>query len=289
MLCALTAGLGPAGAVPLAEPHGGQPVSAGPRWARGVPTDGATFRRWLLLTFDDGPRPEATRAVAETLLAERVPAVFFVNGEHMIGPTNYARRNRELVAWLAEVGFAIGNHGLRHAHLGPLYASETTLEIVGNEELVTEVTGQVPMLFRPPYGSASLFARDIIEARGYTEVGWTFGAADFLEQSPLGIAITLRNKLARGERRGVRGGIVMLHDAHPRTAEALPFFFDWVRKRNCELLASGEELYEFVDFDRFFVPRGAGAAARSDDPTSPQSIAWQRRVREDAARTCPAP
>jgi peptidoglycan/xylan/chitin deacetylase (PgdA/CDA1 family) len=293
VLCVLTAAIRPAGAVPLAEPHGGEPVSAEPRWARGMPTDGTTSRRWLLLTFDDGPRPDTTRAVARTLLGERVPAVFFVNGVHMTGPTTYARKNREIVAWLAEAGFTIGNHGLRHAHLGPLYASETAREIVGNEELITEVTGQVPKLFRPPYGSLSLLARDVIEARGYTEVGWTFGAADFIEQSALSVAITLRSKLARNERRGVRGGIIVLHDAHPWTAEALPLFFDWVRRRNCELLADDEELYEFVDFDRFFVPRrGATPGSRfvpADEPSPARAIAWQRQVREDAARRCPAP
>ncbi len=283
-VCALTATVGPAQAVPLAEPLDGEVARSQPRWSRGMPTDGSTGRRWLLLTFDDGPRPDTTRAVGQALLAAQVPAVFFVNGEHMVGPTNYARSNREVVAWLAGEGFTIGNHGLRHAHLGPLLAAETVEEIVGNEELVTRVTGRTPTLFRPPYGSLSLLAKDVIEARGYTEVGWTFGAADFIEQSPLGVVITLRNKLLKGERRGVRGGIIMLHDAHPWTAEALPLFIDWVRRRNCELLADGEEVYEFVDFGRFFVARDAGSPAR--EPAPAQVAAWQARVREDAVRRC---
>jgi peptidoglycan/xylan/chitin deacetylase (PgdA/CDA1 family) len=280
-------GVRPAGAVPLAEPHDGE-TPPPPRWSRGMPTDGRTSRRWILLTFDDGPRPDTTRAVARTLIDEGVPAVFFVNGEHMMGPTTYARKNRELVAWLAQSGFTIGNHGLRHRHLGPLLASETVEELVGNEELITRVTGQVPWLFRAPYGSVSLLARDVIDARGYTEVGWTFGAADFIEQSALGILITLRNKLQRNEKRGVRGGIIMLHDAHPWTAEALPLFFDWVRRRNCELLARDEELYEFVDFERFFVPASRGNAV-PEEPTPEQAIAWQARVRERAAPHCTAP
>src|SRR4030095_9500892 len=91
---------------------------------RGLPTGGVSGRRWLLFTFDDGPRPETTPAIARTLLAERVPAVFFVNGVHLTGPTNWARRNRELVSWLAREGFAIGKHRLPHAHLRPLMARE---------------------------------------------------------------------------------------------------------------------------------------------------------------------
>lgn len=283
-------------AVPLAEPAPGETAPAAPRWARGMPTEGVTSHRWLLLTFDDGPRPETTPEVGRTLLSEGIPAIFFVNGSHLQGPTNYARRNREIVAWLSAQGFTIGNHGLRHAHLGPLLAAQTAEEIVGNEEIITQVTGKVPWLFRPPYGSLSLLARDLVEARGLTQVGWSLGAADFIEQSPAGILITFRNKLARREKLGIRGGIVMLHDAHAWSAAALPLLVDWVRRRNCELLATDEELYEFVDFDRFFVPRG-GAARTADappfaaapEPTPAQARAWQRRVREDAARRCPVP
>lgn len=296
-ICVLSLATVPvARAVPLTETPQGETAPAEPRWARGLPTEGVTSRRWLLLTFDDGPRPDTTREVGRTLLREGIPAVFFVNGIHMVGNTTYARRNRELVAWLSQQGFTIGNHGLRHAHLGPLMASETAEEIAGNEELIRRITGKTPWLFRPPYGSQSLLARDLVEARGLTEVGWTLGAADFIEQSPLGILITIRNKLQRREKLGIRGGIVMLHDAHPWTAEALPLFVDWVRKRNCELLAQNEELYEFVDFDRFFVPRqrrpgtlGLAEFTPADEPTTAQAIAWQGLVRQDAERRCGAP
>jgi peptidoglycan-N-acetylglucosamine deacetylase len=295
VLCLIFAVLPPAAALPLAEPHQGEAAPASPRWARGMPTEGVTSRRWLLLTFDDGPRPDTTPEVARTLMREGIPAVFFVNGVHMEGPNPYARRNRDLVAWLASQGFTIGNHGLTHAHLESLTAAETSREIVDNERIITEATGEVPWLFRPSYGNLSLHARDLVEARGLTLVGWNLGAADFIEQSPLGIVYTIRNKLARREKQGIFGGIVMLHDAHPWTAEALPLLIDWVRSRNCALLARDEELYEFVDFDRFYVPkrsanrRGAMELAPAPEPTIEQALQAQNRVRADAVRRCQVP
>jgi peptidoglycan/xylan/chitin deacetylase (PgdA/CDA1 family) len=174
-----------------------------------------------------------------------------------------------------------------------MMAREVVDEIVGNEELIARVTGRVPWLFRPPYGAMTALARDVCEARGLTQVGWTIGAADFIEQSPLGVVQTFRNKLDALEKRGIRGGIVMLHDAKPWTAEALPFLLDWIRRRNCELLAADEELYELVDFDRFFRPRRQVTGPLEPDrfypaeePSSADASAWQARVREDAARWC---
>src|SRR5262245_60978690 len=101
-----------------------------------MPTDGVTRHRWLLLTFDDGPRPETTEPIARILLHEKVPAVFFVNGEHFEGDDARAARNRALVQWLAQKGFTIGNHGMHHRHLGRLGVAETQDEIVGNEVLL---------------------------------------------------------------------------------------------------------------------------------------------------------
>ncbi|MBI2897337.1 MAG: polysaccharide deacetylase family protein [Deltaproteobacteria bacterium] len=286
----------PAGGVPLPEQAAAEREPEPPQFAHGLPTNGETGRRWLLLTFDDGPRPSNTLLVARYLAREGIPAVFFVNGIHMMGPTSYPQRNRRIVAELAAMGFEIGNHGLTHARLGPLLAHETAKEIVENEELIAEVTGRVPWLFRPPYGSLPLVAAGIAEARGLTVVGWNLGTADFIEQSPQDILHTFRKRLEKHEEEGVRGGIIVLHDAHPWTVEALPLLVDWVRRRNCELLARDEELYEFVDFRRFWVPRGRhpgptppDARFPANEPTVGEALAWQGRERRRAERYCGRP
>lgn len=278
-------------AVPLGEPAPGEiATGVAATWARGMPTQGVTAHRWLLFTFDDGPRLETTGPIARILLREHVPAVFFVNGEHLQGDDPRAEQNRALVAWLARKGFTIGNHGLRHRHLGTLGVEETREEIVGNEELLRGVTGRTPWLFRPPYGAMTRIAHALCTRRGLTNVGWTMGADDTVEQTPAGVLSRFQRNLALDERRGIRGGVVVLHDRQAWTATALEHILDWLADRNCELLSRGEELYELVDFGRFWAPRvrevGPDEFVPAPEPTAAQAAEWQRPVREEAARRC---
>jgi hypothetical protein len=62
--------------------------------------------------------------------------------------------------------------------------------------------------------------------------------------------------------RGVRGGIVLMHDTHSWTVEAFPRIVADLRARNCELLAGSDELYDFHDdLEAFREPQGAEAKA----------------------------
>ncbi len=255
-----------------------------------MPTDGVTAHRWLALTFDDGPRLETTGPIARILLRERVPAVFFVNGEHLEGDDDRTERSRALVVWLAKKGFTIGNHGLRHRHLGSLGYAETQEEIVGNEVLLRRLTGQTPWLFRPAFGAMTRIAHALCTRRGLTRVGWTMGAEDTSERTPTAVLSHFQRNLALLERRGIRGGVVVLHDPQPWTATALTHLLAWIRDKNCELLARDEELYELVDFGRFWTPRlrdvGPDELVPAPEPPAEQAAAWQARVRADAERRC---
>jgi peptidoglycan/xylan/chitin deacetylase (PgdA/CDA1 family) len=281
-----------AAAVPVAEPMVGEGSAEGtPSWGHGMPTDGATRHRWLLLTFDDGPRPETTGPIARILLRARVPAVFFVNGEHLEGDDPRAAKSRAMVVWLARQGFTIGNHGLRHRHMGTLDLAATREEIVANETLLRHLTGRTPWLFRPPYGAMTRIADAICTRRGLTRVGWSLGAEDTSERTPHGVLAQFRHNLSALERRGIRGGIVVLHDRQPWTATALSHLLAWIRARNCELLAEGEEVYELVGFDRFWAPRtrdvGPDEYVPAPEPIAAQVADWQARARAEAARHCP--
>ena len=53
-----------------------------PLFGRAIGSGPRAGRR-LYLTFDDGPNPEATDRILDTLEAERVPAAFFMVGDHV--------------------------------------------------------------------------------------------------------------------------------------------------------------------------------------------------------------
>lgn len=178
---------------------------------------GARRERVAYLTFDDGPNPEATDSILETLATTRVPAAFFMVGEHVRRFPDVARR-------VASAGHEVGNHTLRHRKLhfqGPRRIGE---ELGRAHELITAVTTRAPRAFRAPHGYRNPFVGIETRRLGYTVFGWTFGVWD---SDPRVDAETIR---ARVRRKLSPGAIILLHDGdgydphgdRRRTAQALP-------------------------------------------------------------------
>src|SRR5437870_12200315 len=71
---------------------------------------GLTRERVAYLTFDDGPKPDATAPILETLAASDVPAAFFLVGDHVRRLPTVARR-------VAAAGHEVGDDTRRHQNL----------------------------------------------------------------------------------------------------------------------------------------------------------------------------
>lgn len=127
----------------------------------------------VLLTFDDTIQPESnshSMKIAETLNAQGLKAIFFVNG--MFLKTDFGK---EQLKKIYDMGFSIGNHSTNHPNLSEISAQEVRQEIVETNELVKEITGEYPRFFRPPFGVMGPHAKAIVEEFGMINMNWTFG------------------------------------------------------------------------------------------------------------------
>src|SRR5258705_3728890 len=131
----------------------------------------ATRDRVAYLTFDDGPNPDATEPILETLATWNVPAAFFLVGEHV-------RRFPALARRVATAGHEVGNHTLRHQKLHLLGPRRIREELERAHELIVDATGRVPRSFRAPHGYRNPFVSVSPRLLGNTEFGWTFGVWD---------------------------------------------------------------------------------------------------------------
>ena len=103
-------------------------------------------KKYVALTYDDGPSRLTTQALVELLNKYDASATFFINGNH-------ANENKELVKHIYENGNEIGNHTLDHVWLTKASQEERERQIYGNESLLQFLSGQQgDMLVRPPYG-----------------------------------------------------------------------------------------------------------------------------------------
>lgn len=98
-----------------------------------------TERRAVMLTFDDGPIPEATPEILDILERYGVKATFFMVGDNV-------RKYPDLLEAVKKAGHSVGNHTMHHLQ-GLHTGSEGYLKDVEQAEVLTGSS-----LFRPPHG-----------------------------------------------------------------------------------------------------------------------------------------
>lgn len=204
------------------------PVAQDPRWfelnpaaswrrarqlSAGVPRSGE-----VLFTFDDGPRVGATERILELLARHHVHAVFFVLGEALErGPHGEETPERALVRRMIAEGHLVANHSYSHPRLSRVSAAELARQIERTDQLLEELTGARPVLFRPPYGDGSARVRARLRAERHLVWLWNIDSRDWALHDDA--AATARGTLEQLAQ--TRGGTVLMHDIHSWTAEAL--------------------------------------------------------------------
>jgi peptidoglycan/xylan/chitin deacetylase (PgdA/CDA1 family) len=189
-----------------------------------------THDHLVALTFDDGPNPDATPRILDTLGELGVRATFFVLGRH-------AERWPELVHRTVNEGHQLGNHGYFHEKLhlkSPFYVKRD----LGLGKRAIERAGSIsPRFFRAPHGFRSPWVSMIAGSMGERTIGWSLGVWD--SDQPGVTAIVDRTM------EGVRpGSIVLLHDGdgynadgnRMQTAAALPRIIKGLRDRGYEFV-----------------------------------------------------
>jgi peptidoglycan-N-acetylglucosamine deacetylase len=184
--------------------------------------------RGIYLTFDDGPNPGATPSILDTLAAADVPAAFFLVGRHVA-------RFPALARSIAGAGHAIGNHTQTHVKLHWLGPRRIEREIGAAHDIIVEVAGTVPTMFRAPHGYRNPFVFRTVRAFGYQVMGWSYGVWDTARPGPDEIRRRILAKLRPGS-------ILLLHDGdgydptgdRRQTAEALPGIIADVRAAGYE-------------------------------------------------------
>ncbi len=258
---------------------------------------GASRRRLLVLTFDDGPAPGSTDRLLRTLRDRRVRAAFFLTTSWLRRGAAGWRARRRLARRAAADGHLMAAHGYEHVQL-PLLDSEAVETQLDHTAALFEATVGAPVrLFRPPGGARSLRTDQLVEQRGWTQVLWNLGTGDPQVRSAEQVVQTFWRVLARREKEHEeRGGIVLLHDIHPWTVRAVPLLLDGIAERNCALWRAGEELYDVAPAGEalrwFVVPRHPGRFGEEAPAARPDGPWWrrrQRRLRREAARRCGPP
>jgi peptidoglycan/xylan/chitin deacetylase (PgdA/CDA1 family) len=184
---------------------------------------------YIAMTFDDGPHATNTPKLLEMAAKRHIKLTFFVLGECVEqNPTVLQREVTE--------GHEIGNHSWSHPNLAKLSDEAVRSQLQRTEDIIIKTAGVKPKLMRPPYGELTKRQRIWVNHDfGYKVILWDVDPLDWKRPGPSVVA----RRIIAGTR---PGSIILSHDIHPPTIEAMPQVFVALLARGFKFVTVSELL-----------------------------------------------
>lgn len=177
-------------------------------------------RRTVFLTFDDGPIPEMTPWVLDTLDHYGIKATFFLVGDNV-------RRHPELLEEIKRRGHSYGNHTMHHLQGMKVTSLRYMRDITEADALIDSP------LFRPPHGIIRWAQAKAIKDH-YNIVMYDLVTRDYSKK------MSPEQVLANVKRYARHGSIIVFHDslkAERNIRYALPRAIEWLKEQGYEFQA----------------------------------------------------
>ena len=183
----------------------------------------------IALTFDDGPKRTNTPRLLDLAAQRRIRLTFFLVGSQVARKPDIARR-------IAAEGHEIGNHSWSHPNFTELSEEAVRDELRKTDDAIVRETGIKPRLMRPPFGAITKAQWDWIEKDfGYRIAWWHVDSRDWKDRDPEVVAHRIL-----GDAR--EGSIILCHDIHASTVDAMPEVFDGLLQRGFKFATVSELL-----------------------------------------------
>jgi peptidoglycan-N-acetylglucosamine deacetylase len=190
---------------------------------------GLSSTPYVAMTFDDGPHPQNTPRLLDMLRARNIKATFYVIGGNVDRYPHIVRRT------VAE-GHEIGNHTYTHRKLTSLSDSDVKIEMRRTEDAIVRAAGVKPRTMRPPYGALLTRQRDLIFGNfNYPTIMWSVDPNDWKRPG----ASVVTSRILSGAH---NGAIILAHDLHAPTVDAMPKTFDGLLSRGFQFITVSQLL-----------------------------------------------
>ena len=182
-------------------------------------------RRAVALTFDDGPHGEYTSQILGILDERQVKATFFLLGDNV-------PKHPDIVKDIQKRKHEIGSHTNSHQELTKINKKELEKDIKTSDERIEKVTGEKPKYVRPPYGAANKQVAEMIDR---PLIEWSVDTQDWVSKDK-------HNIIERVKSGVYPGSIILMHDIHPATIDALPEIITYLKDQHYEMVTISELL-----------------------------------------------
>ncbi|MGM9588622.1 MAG: polysaccharide deacetylase family protein [Faecousia sp.] len=189
-----------------------------------LPVRAAESKRYVALTFDDGPSGKYTRTLLDGLALRGVRATFLLCGYRM-------EQYPELVERIHAEGHEIGYHGFSHSSMRNMSRRAIGQELIDSKALLPEDCE--PVFFRPPGGIVTDGVRQVAEARQLAILSWSVDPRDWATKNVESVEQAVLKRVQDGD-------IVLLHDMSSSSVRAALDIVDELQRQGYRFVTVSE-------------------------------------------------
>jgi peptidoglycan/xylan/chitin deacetylase (PgdA/CDA1 family) len=126
-------------------------------------------------------------------------------------------------------------HAWYHIDMTKLPATAITKQLFDTIAAIVTVTGNVSLLFRPPYGSVNRRMKRVSKKLGLAMVNWSVDPKDWEDRNADNVYKKIMREIKDGD-------IVLCHDLYDSTAKAMSRLIPELTKRGYQLVTVSELL-----------------------------------------------
>jgi len=203
-----------------------------------------TTKKELYLTFDDGPTPEITEWVLQTLKEYDAKATFFCIGKNI-------ESNSNIFQTIIKDGHSVGNHTYQHskgwktktkAYINEVEFTDSVINFQLQNSKLEILSPLKPLkLFRPPYGKFKSKQSTKLQKLGYKIIMWDVLSYDW--DKTVSEETCLNNIISKAK----EGSIIVFHDsvkASRNLKYVLPKVLEFYSNKGYEFKAISKSILE---------------------------------------------
>ena len=186
----------------------------------------------IAFTFDDGPSNDTMRLL-DALEEHDSHATFFVLGYRI---SKFPKTLQRAV----ELDMEIASHTWNHRNMRSLNETEIRNTLTRTNNAIEQITGTNPNIYRPPFGMTNPKVRNISEDLGLSIVNWSLDGMDWRYKDANRVFNIVMNRVKEND-------IILLHDIHPTTVDAMEKLIPALIERGFKLVTVSELLLHLHD------------------------------------------
>lgn len=197
---------------------------------RGSVFSAPTGKKYIALSFDDGPSASTIDEYLKILKEHNATATFYMLGANM-------KNDPDSVQKIVESGNELATHTWNHKNLNRTSAEIIRDDLEKSSSSFKEMVGYRPYLMRCPYGNINDTVKSLNQEYGMISCMWDIDTLDWKVSDPNTIINNVKAHAGDGQ-------IILMHEGKKVDLKVLPEILSWLNEEGYQVVSVGELLWQ---------------------------------------------